>query len=230
MSAAALDLGVPLFHRVEFHPDRRKAAAVGIAAVIAGGMIAYPAAIRQAPLQGFAEMLTAAIAVAGATMLIAAGAYMLLRLLLWQGAAIIIDSQGIHDRRAGDAVMPWSIIHDIRILDRHGHHIGIETIAATPEQPARRQGWMPARMRQSHANRVTVIDTFFLRSRTGNRVLDFVMPLTALAPVDMSETPVSEDTLSADARLARLRIAAVVLFVLAAGVIPAGAATILLLN
>ncbi len=227
MSVAALDLGGPLFHRVEFHPDRRKAAAVGIGAVIAGGLIAYPAT-RHIPVQGLAEMLAAAVALVGAAVLIGLGAYILLRLLLWQGAAIIIDSRGILDRRTGDPVMPWSDIHDIRVLDRHGHHIAIETFATPPEQPVANQGWQQACSCPSQAKRLTVIDTFFLRSVTGNRVLDFVMPLTAMAPIDMSEIPVSEGTLSADVRLARSRNAAVVLFILAAGVIPAIAAATLL--
>ena len=230
MSAAVQDFGVPLLHRVEFHLDRRKAAAVGLASVMSGCLIAYPGVSREVLLHGFVGSLTAAIALAGAAALITAGTYILLRLFLWRGAAIVIDSHGIQDRRAGDTVMPWSIIHDIRILDRHGHRIGIETIAAAPKQPMQHQGLISARMREPQPKRITVIDTFFLRSRTGNRVLDFVMPCTALAPIDMSETPVSEDTLSADARLARLHDAAVVLFIIIAGVIPAIAAMALLLG
>ncbi len=76
--------------------------------------------------------------------------------------------------------------------------------------------------------RLTVIDTFFLRSQTGNRLLDFIMPLTAMSPLDMSETPVSADTLAADARLARFRIVGLALFIVAAGVVPAIAAATLL--
>ncbi len=226
MSAVVVSLGSPLIHRVEFHPDRRKAAVLGSAAMVTGILIAYPATAQQISVQGLAETVAAAVALVGATVLIGMGAYLFLRLLLWRGAAVVIDSRGIQDRRAGGAVMPWSAIHDIRVLDRHGHHIAIETLAESIEERTAPNVPLP---RPARAHRTTVIDTFFLRSITGNPLLDFVMPLTAMAPIDMSETPVSEDTLAADARQARLRSAAIALFILGAGIVPAIAAATLLL-
>ncbi|MGH6914332.1 MAG: hypothetical protein ACREH3_11580 [Geminicoccales bacterium] len=56
-----------------------------------------------------------------------------------------------------------------------------------------------------------------------------MLPITALAPLDMSELPVSEDTLSADARLSRWRTAAIVTFVVMAAFVPAAAAALLII-
>lgn len=229
MASAALDIAGPLFNRVEFHIDRRRAAAVGTAAILAGGMIAFPVAIRQTASPG-AEMLIAAIALAGAFALVTAGVFLFLRLLAVRGAVLVIDSRGIHDRRSGSALMPWSQIHDIRTLDRHGRHIGIETVEPADLPPAAHIG-RPIEMQHcSPGHRLTVIDTYFLRSQTGNRLLDFIMPLTAMSPLDMSETLVSADTLAADARIARFRSVGLALFIVAAGVVPAIAAATLLLS
>lgn len=224
MSAASLDAVAPLFDKVEFHVDRGRAASVGAAAVVVGALIAYPALLHRAPLEGMGELLAAGLALTGASSLIAAGAFVLVRLLLRRGAVVVIDANGIHDRRTDAALLPWSRIHDIRVLDRHGNHIGIETLDDAADATI---GCLQAASRPAHTMPVTVIDTFFLRSRSGNRILDFVVPITALAPIDMSETPVSEETLSADAQISSRRKAAIVAFVAAAAVAPAIAATFL---
>lgn len=228
MASAALDIAGPLFNRVEFHIDRRRAAAVGTAAILAGGMIAFPVAIRTT--SPGAEMLIAAIALAGAFALVTAGVFLLLRLLAVRGAVVVIDSRGIHDWRSGSALMPWSQIHDIRTLDRHGRHIGIETVEPADPPPSAHVGSPNGMQDCPTGYRLTVIDTYFLRSQTGNRLLDFIMPLTAMSPLDLSETLVSADTLAADARIARFRIVGLALFIVAAGVVPAIAAATLLLS
>jgi hypothetical protein len=230
MSAIDHDFGTPLFPRVEFHVDRLKAAAVGGGAIGAGILIAYPPAAHQS-LQGSAMDVSAAmIALAGATALVAVGLHILMRMLLWRGPAVVIDGHGIHDRRAGSVMTPWTCVHDIRVLDLHGHHIGIDTLGdraeahiPTPHSPPRLLSVIGLR----HAEPVTVIDTFFLRSITGNRVLDFIMPLTALTPIDLSETPVSEKTLSADATFARNRVLSLLGFAVMAGIVPAVAAILI---
>jgi len=230
MSAIDHDFGTPLFPRVEFHVNRLKAATVGGGAVVAGVLIAYPPAVHQS-LQGSAtDVCAAMIALPGATALVAVGLHILMRMLLWRGPAVVIDGYGIHDRRAGAVMTPWTRVHDIRVLDLHGHHIGIDTLGdltespiPTPHSPPRLLSAIGFR----HAEPVTVIDTFFLRSITGNRVLDFVMPLTALTPIDLSETPVSEKTLSADATFARNRMLSLLGFAVLAGILPAVAAILL---
>jgi hypothetical protein len=126
--------------------------------------------------------------------------------------------------------MPWSQIYDIRTLDRHGRHIGIETIEPVGMPPATPVSGSNGNPESSPGHRLTVIDTYFLRSQTGNRLLDFIMPLTAMSPLDMSETPVGADTLAADARIARFRAVGLALFIFAAGVVPAIAATTLLFS
>lgn len=224
MSGASLDAVVPLFDKVEFHVDRGRAAVVGAAAVAAGALIAYPALLHRTALEGMGELLAAGLALAGASSLIAAGVFVLVRLLLRRGAVVVIDTNGIHDRRTDDFVLPWSRIRDIRVLDRHGNHIGIETLDDAADAAI---GSPQATPRHARTMPVTVIDTFFLRSRSGNRILDFIVPIAAVAPIDMSETPVSEETLSADARISWRRKAAIATFVAAAAVAPAAAATFL---
>lgn len=224
MSTALLDVVAPPFNKVEFHVDRKRAAGVGAAAIAAGVLIAYPALAHRTPFDGTGELLAAGLALVGASSLIAAGTFVLLRLLLRRGAVVVIDTNGIHDRRTDAALLPWSRIHDIRVLDRHGNHIGVETLDDAGEATA---GCSRSAPSHAHAMPVTVIDTFFLRSNSGNRILDFIVPITAVAPIDMSETPVSEETLSADARLSWRRKAAVVIFVAVAAVAPAVAAALL---
>ncbi|MGH6618439.1 MAG: hypothetical protein ACREF6_02740 [Alphaproteobacteria bacterium] len=180
--------------------------------------------LHRTPLEGMGELLAAGLALTGASSLIAAGAFVLVRLLLRRGAVVVIDTNGIHDRRIDDALLPWSRIRDIRVLDRHGNHIGIETLDDDADAAI---GSPHATPRYARTMPVTVIDTFFLRSRSGNRILDFIVPITAVAPIDMSETPVSEETLSADARISWRRKAAIATFVAAAAVAPAAAATFL---
>ena len=227
MSAIDHDFGTPLLPRIEFHVDRLKAMAVGGGTIGAGMMIAFPPTVHQS-LQGSAiDVYAALVALAGATALIATGLYILMRVLLWRGPAVVIDGYGIHDRRAGAVMTPWTRVHDVRILDRHGHHIGIDTLdglAETGFPACRRPSRLSLLIGLRHAEPVTVIDTFFLRSVTGNRVLDFVMPLTALTPIDLSETPISEKTLSADATFARNRACLLAGFVVTACILPAIAA------
>jgi len=220
MSVAEQGIGPHYLNRIEFHFDRLKAVAIGACAILAGISIALPPAARRAFEGAPLEIGAATVALAGATTLVAVGLYILMRILLWRGPAVVIDNHGIHDRRTGSAMTPWSSIHDIRILDRHGLHIGIDTLASGTAIASR----LPALLHRRHAEPITVIDTFFLRSKTGNRILDFVLPLTALTPLDMSETPVSEKSLSADAAFARNRILSVSCFVAVAGLLPAAAA------
>jgi hypothetical protein len=217
MSVASLGFGGAPFEKVEFHIDRRKATGVAAAAILAGGLIAAPALAQWHLIDDAGKLLAAIVALGGAAMLIAAGFLVTLRLLLRRGAVVTIDTHGIHDRRTSDGPLPWSRIHDIRVLDRRGHHIGIETL----EEPRDDSG------KCVQPRPVTVIDTFFLRAASGDRLLDFMLPITALAPIDMSETPVDADTLSTDARLAHRRMAAVSLFIVAAAVVP-GVASVLL--
>ena len=226
MSIASLGFGAAPLEKVEFHIDRRRAAGVAAAAMLAGGLIACPALTRWPLIDELGELLAAAVAFGGGVILIAAGFYVALRLLLRRGAIVVIDADGIHDRRRTDAPLPWSRIRDIRALDRHGRHIGIET----SDEDGGKASLCPTIGQHGAPPRcVTVIDTFFLRAATGNRFLDFILPITALAPIDMSETPVSADILSADARLSRRRVAAVFLFVAAAAVVPGTAAILLAL-
>jgi hypothetical protein len=232
MSATDQDFCTPILPRVEFHVDRLKALAVGGGAIVAGLLIAYPPAAQHS-LQGTATDIGAAtVALAGAAALVATGLSILMRTLLWRGPAVVIDGFGIHDRRAGPVATPWTRVHDVRVLDRHGHRIGIDTDGNRAEitGPTGLSSRMPmSRTGMRHAEPIAVIDTFFLRSVTGNRVLDFIMPLTAMTPIDLSETPVSAASLAADAAFTRNRMISLLLFVATAGIIPAMAALLLLI-
>jgi len=224
MSASEHDFGAPFLPRIEFHVNRLKASAVGSAAIGLGILIAFPPAAHRSLYGPAMEVFAAVIALGGAAALVAIGLYILMRVLLWRGPAVVIDGHGIHDRRAGPVMTPWTRVHDIRVLDRHGHHIGIDTLDGHTETSVtalRRLSRLLSLAGLRHAEPIEVIDTFFLRSITGNRVLDFVMPLTALTPIDLSETPVSEKTLAADATFARNRALSFLAFVAFAGIAPA---------
>ena len=228
MSAMDHAYGTPLlFPRVEFHVNRLKAMAIGSGAIGLGVLFALPPAVHRS-LQGSSlDVLAAIIALTGAAALIAFGLYILMRMLFWRGPAVVIDGYGIHDRRAGAVMTPWSRVHDVRVLDRHGHHIGIDTTGGLPEVdvPARRGlTRFLSQIGLRHAEPVSVIDTFFLRSVTGNRVLDFILPLTTLTPIDLSETPVSAKTLAADAAYARNRAFTLICVAMLACIAPAIAA------
>lgn len=222
MPAGQYSLHAPLLYRVEYFIDRRKVAFVGCLSIAAGAMIAYPPAAHQALLTAD-HAGTALVALAGAVALLTVGFYLLTRMLLWRGPAVVIDGNGIHDRRHGAVMTPWRCVRDIRALDRYGHHIGIDTAAGDTTAISGREP-LPLNARPTS---MTIIDTYFLRSATGDRVLDFVMPLTAMTPIDMSDVPVSEQTLSADAQIARNRMRAVLCFILAAAFLPGVAALVL---
>lgn len=217
MSVASLGFAMPPLEKVEFHVDRRRAAGVAVTAILAGGLIASPALMQWHLIDEAGKLMAAVVALGGATVMVMAGVFISVRLLLRRDALVVIDADGIHDRRTSGAPLPWSRIHDIRVLDRHGHHIGIET----------RDEHGDGTCSGERPGPITVIDTFFLRAASGNRFLDFILPITALAPIDMSETPVSADTLSADARISRRRVAAVSLFITAVAAGPGAAALLL---
>ena len=222
MPATHGNLHTPPLHRIEYHIDRRKVALFGSVCVTAGILVAYPPATQR--MLHSAEYAGAAlIALSGAVALLTVGLYLLTRLMFWRGPAVVIDGHGIHDRRAGAIMTPWRCIRDIRVLDRYGHHIGIDT---TGGEMARVRGTEPLAS-FTHPSSMTVIDTYFLRSATGDRVLDFVMPLTAMTPIDMSEIPVSEKTLAADAHFARTRTRALIGFILLTVIFPGLAALLL---
>lgn len=212
MSTASQGFWVPPFDRVEFHADRMRAALVATAALLAGAAFSAPALTHWSSIGNVGELFAAAMGICGGCALLGAGVSLMLQLLLRRGPIVVIDTNGIHDRRTGSGPLPWSHIQDIRPLDRDGRHIGIETCDETSGP---------------HCRQITVIDTFFLRAANGNRALDFILPITAMAPIDMSETPLSAATLAADRRLARRRILANSLFVVATVLAP-GAAGILL--
>ena len=226
MSTASLGFGAVPFEKVEFHIDGRRAAGIAASAMLAGGLIAFPAFTRWPLIDEPVAVLAAVVAFGGGTILIAAGLFVALRLLLRRGAVVVIDVDGIHDRRRTAAPLPWSRINDIRMLDRHGRHIGIETCDENGDKAG---GWPKIGQYGAPPRHVTVIDTFFLRAASGNRFLDFILPITALAPIDMSDTPVSAEVLSADARISRRRLAADSLFVAAAAIVPGTAAILLAL-
>lgn len=207
MSTAHCDFGPPFAERVEFHFDRRKAFAIGGCASVSGFFIASALTNGLLSETSAFEVLAVVLGLIGAAVLSAFGLFILLHVMLRRGPAIVIDRHGIHDRRSGAAMTPWSCIHDIRVFDRYGLHIGIDTQATAHPERHRLITRLRRLIARDHAEPITVIDTYFLKSATGNRTLDFVMPMTALTPINLSETPVSAETLSADAAFARARLA-----------------------
>lgn len=224
MSAQEMYPATPLNDRIEFRVDRRKAAVIATGMMLGSLVIALPPAAHRSLFASGPEAGAAAIALAGAAALLASGLYLFMRTMLWRGPAIVIDGFGIHDRRTGAVMTPWSCVHDIRVLDVHGNHIAIDLGGMRPAPTERRFPVLSAMLRNNRTGSLDVIDTYFLHSPTGNRVLDFVMPMTALTPLDFSETPVSAETLAEDDGIARRRGLARWCFVFAVGVIPGAAA------
>ncbi len=192
----------PVIDRVTFHIDRLRVvgailALSGLAAIFVF-TVATPAGAAAGPMDAIAR----ALSTAGAIALVSTAIVLCFSHLFRRGPVVTIDERGVQDRRIGGFIVPWQYIQDVRFLDDTGGRIGIE-VNATTVLPIKRSPLhvlLPAK--SNHP--MPVIDTFFLRSICGDRMLDFLIPVTAFAHVDLVGTPVSPEALRQDARIARL--------------------------
>lgn len=201
ISPGTMDLASPVIDRVAFHVDRLRVGGViltlsGLAILFAYTVIAHPAS-GAGSMDLIARLLTAV----GAIALTSTATVLCISHLFRRGPVVTIDERGVQDRRIGGYILPWHHIQDVRFLDDAGGRIGID-VDATTVLPDRRTP-LRALLRIRPSNPMPVIDTFFLRSICGNRMLDFLIPMTAFAHIDLVETPVSPEALRMDARIAR---------------------------
>ncbi|MCG8546632.1 MAG: hypothetical protein MJE12_20730 [Alphaproteobacteria bacterium] len=202
--------------RVEFHVNRVTAGAcvlTALALAVAWGYLAFAA---PAPLHGIVDAAAMGAAIIGALLLLCAAFHIARRYVVTGGAIVAIDERGILDRRLSPYVLPWSHIRDIRLLDRHGYQVGIEIDPLTLMAPRRRSTAYRSATQSAGSGRVAIISTAFLQSAFRDRAMGFLMPLTAISPIDFNETPVSEATQRADEhRVLRQRRCAITFGVLA---------------
>jgi len=216
----------PVIDRVTFHVDRLRV--MGAILTLAGlaALFVFTVATPAASATGPMDMIARTLSTAGAISLVSTAIVLCFSHLFRRGPVVTIDERGVQDRRIGRFILPWHHIQDVRFLDDTGGRIGIE-INATTVLPVKRtplQILFPAR--SDHP--MPVIDTFFLRSICGNRMLDFLIPVTAFAHVDLVETPVSPEALRQDARIARLHDVRIAAFATVAVLLPALASGYLL--
>ena len=202
--------------RVEFHVNRVTAGAcvmTALALAVAWGYLAFAA---PAPLNGIVDAAAAGAAIVGALLLLCAAFHIARRYVVTGGTVVAIDERGILDRRLSPYVLPWSHIHDIRLLDRQGYQVGVEIDPLTLMAPRRRSTVYGSAASAAESGRVAIISTVFLQSAFRDRAMGFLMPLTAFSPNDFNETPVSEATRRADEhRVLRRRRCAITFGVLA---------------
>lgn len=214
-----MNLAYPVIDRVAFHVDRlRVSGAVltlsGLAALFAYTVVAHPVSGN-----GSMDLIARLLTTVGAIALISTAFVLCVSHLFRRGPVVTIDERGVQDRRIGGYILPWHLIQDIRFLDDAGGRIGID-VDATTVLPARRP-LLPALLHRRTGNPMPIIDTFFLRSICGNRMLDFLIPLTAFADIDLVETPVSPEALRQDAQIARRHDYRIAAFATIAVLLPA---------
>jgi hypothetical protein len=214
-----MNLASPVIDRVAFHVDRLRVSGAiltlsGLAALFAYAVVANPASGA-----GSMDLIARLLTTVGAIALISTALVLCISHLFRRGPIVTIDERGVQDRRIGGYILPWQHIQDVRFLDDTGGRIGID-VDATTVLPARRAP-LRALLRLRPSNPMPVIDTFFLRSICGNRMLDFLIPMTAFADIDLVETPVSPEAMRMDARIARQHEHRIAAFATVAILLPA---------
>ena len=207
-----MHFATPSFSRVTYRFDQRRVLACMLFAALLAAAMTFAALDPAQRHNGPVDLIAMSVATAGAVILLAIAVGMGLPMLLWRGPVVSIDAFGILDRRIFPFALPWHVVKDVRTLDADGYRIAVEIDPTASFRPAdfvpRRSRWMLA----SSPGLTPVVDTFFLRTASGNRLLDILMPVTAFAPLDLNELPVSEETRVADRKAGarhRYRILAV---------------------
>ena len=218
-----MDLFAGQLDRVEFRVNRITASACMLIALALAVAWVYLAVGAPLTSHGIGDVAAAGSALVGAMVLLAAAVHITRFYILPRGAMVTIDERGIQDRRVGPYVLPWSHIHDIRLLDPHGYQVGVELDSRTLLTPPRRPTPFSGPMDSTRSGRVTVINTLFLRSAFRDRALGFLIPLTAWSPIDLNETPVSEAAQRADGWHARRQRRRLIAFWALTLVVPAAA-------
>lgn len=208
----------PAIDRVTFHIDRLRVIGAIVALSGLAAIFVFTVATPTGTAAGPADVIARMLSIAGAISLISTAIVLCFSHLFRRGPIVTIDERGVQDRRIGGFILPWQHIQDVRFLDDNGGRIGIEVNATTvlPIKRSPLQKLLPT----NSIHPMPVIDTFFLRSICGDRMLDFLIPVSAFAHVDMVETPVCPEALRQDARIARLHEVRIAAFATVAVLLP----------
>lgn len=180
-----------------------------------------------AAASGFSAAATS-IAAIGAFLSALGAALLYNRYIARHGPVIVIDADGIRDHRVAAQPIPWMFVSDLRPLDSWGFRVAVQFDAmAIPanDNTHRSSPWWRRSERDS-----LIIDTFFLRSRTGNRLLDLLLPMTEMAPIDFTEQSSGPQAIAEDARKSRRWCCVAALYVAFALILPTMASASLMLK
>lgn len=212
-------------NRFEYFVDRRRVV-LWILILMLSVAVLIAALFYIDGLSSLENRIAASMVLTGIFMLTGKAIMLCVELLRWSGAVLTIDGQGVTDKRLSPDPISWNEIRDIRLLDDWGYQIALDVDA----------GVMPNRISQSIAALFRprddrpgnpIIQTYFLRTTGRSRLLDFLLPMTTMAPIDFNVVVPTQDVLDADRAVNRAHWEAIGAFIVFAVVIPGIAATFL---
>ena len=212
-------------NRFEYFVDRRRVL-LWIAILVLSVAVLVAALFHLDSLSALEKRVAAAVVLTGIFMLTAKTLALCIGLLRWRGAVLTIDSRGITDRRLRPDPISWDEIKDIRLLDDWGYQIALD-IDAAPMPVGADQSLPTLFGRRGQPRGNPIIQTYFLRTTGRSRMLDFLLPMTTMAPIDFDLVVPTQDVLDADRAVSRAHWEAIAAFILVAVVIPGIAATYL---
>ena len=212
-------------NRIEYFVDRRRVL-LWISILLLSVAVLLTVLFDRHNLAPLGNRIAAAIVLTGIFMLAGKAIMLGVALLRWSGAVLTIDGRGVTDKRLSPDPISWDDIRDIRLLDEWGYQIALDVDAAPPPTGSARS--IPALFRAGHNHPGNpIIQTYFLRTKGRSRMLDFLLPMTTMAPIDFNLVVPTQDVLDADRAVNRAHWEAIAAFVLFAALIPGLAATFL---
>lgn len=212
-------------NRFEYFVDRRRVL-LWIAIIVLSVAVLIAALFYLDGLSSLKNRIAASMVLTGIIMLTGKAVMWCVGLLRWSGAVLTIDGQGVTDKRLSPNPISWEQIRDIRLLDDWGYQIALDVDAALVPNGADRSIAALFQPRH-HRSGNPVIQTYFLRTTGRSRLLDFLLPMTTMAPIDFNVVVPTQDVLDADRAVNRAHWEAIVAFIVFAAVIPGIAATYL---
>lgn len=214
-----------LDNRIEYFVDRRRVL-LWISILLLSIAVLVTVLLDRHSLAPLENRIAASIVLTGIFMLAGKAIMLGVALLRWSGAVLTIDGRGVTDKRLSPDPISWDDIRDIRLLDDWGYQIALDVDAAPP--PMRSTRSIPALFRAGHTHPGNpIIQTYFLRTKGRSRMLDFLLPITTMAPVDFNVAVPTQDVLDADRAMNRAHWEAIAAFALFAALLPGLAATFL---
>jgi hypothetical protein len=212
-------------NRIEYFVDRRRVL-LWIAILVLSVAILIAALFHLDGLSSLDNRIAASIVLTGIVMLTGKAVTLCVGLFRWPGAVLTIDGHGVTDKRLRSEPISWDEIRDIRLLDDWGYQIALDIDAGLTPNDAGRP--VPALFgSRDHRSGNPIIQTYFLRTTGRSRMLDFLLPMTTMAPIDFNLVIPTQDVLDTDRAVNRAHWEAIAAFILFAVVIPGIAATYL---